>query len=66
MRKADAVIPSNHVRRPSPLNCFCPFPDAKELRHGRADGGSLRWIRRRGILGKGGWFTTKEMSGGDR
>ena len=26
--------------------------------------GRCGWIRRRGIPGKGGWFTTKEMSGG--
>ncbi len=26
--------------------------------------GRCGWVRRRGIPGKGGWFTTKEMSGG--
>ena len=26
--------------------------------------GRVGWIRRRGIPGKGGWFTTKELSGG--
>ncbi|CAN7627237.1 Gfo/Idh/MocA family protein [Paenibacillus sp. LjRoot56] len=26
--------------------------------------GRCGWIRRRGIPGKGGWFTTKELSGG--
>ncbi len=31
---------------------------------GKVYTGRCGWIRRRGIPGKGGWFTTKEMSGG--
>jgi predicted dehydrogenase len=44
---------------------------AKFLKRDIADGnmgdiycGRCGWIRRRGIPGKGGWFTTKEQSGG--
>lgn len=33
-------------------------------RFGEFYAGRCGWIRRRGIPGKGGWFTTKEMSGG--
>ena len=41
---------------------FCEKPDAinvEEIYCGRCG-----WIRRRGIPGKGGWFTTKAQSGG--
>jgi predicted dehydrogenase len=31
---------------------------------GEVYAGRCGWIRRRGIPGKGGWFTTKELSGG--
>lgn len=47
------------------------WPSAKELKamvengdFGEIYTGRCGWIRRRGIPGKGGWFTTKEMSGG--
>jgi len=33
-------------------------------RMGNVYAGRCGWIRRRGIPGKGGWFTTKELSGG--
>ena len=36
----------------------------EEGRMGEIYAGRCGWIRRRGIPGKGGWFTTKEMSGG--
>ena len=46
-------------------------PTSKYLKQYIADGkmgdiycGRCGWIRRRGIPGKGGWFTTKELSGG--
>jgi len=46
-------------------------PDARFLKQYIADGnmgeiyaGRCGWQRRRGIPGKGGWFTTKEKSGG--
>jgi len=35
-----------------------------EGRMGEVYSGRCGWIRRRGIPGKGGWFTTKEQSGG--
>lgn len=37
---------------------------ADEGRFGEFYSGRCGWIRRRGIPGKGGWFTTKELSGG--
>ncbi|OCT15032.1 oxidoreductase [Paenibacillus pectinilyticus] len=46
-------------------------PEAKWLKQvsqsgyfGELYAGRCGWIRRRGIPGKGGWFTTKELSGG--
>ncbi|HAI10380.1 MAG TPA: gfo/Idh/MocA family oxidoreductase [Phycisphaerales bacterium] len=46
-------------------------PDSQFLKNYIAAGnmgdiyaGRVGWIRRRGIPGKGGWFTTKELSGG--
>ncbi|MEI8196068.1 MAG: Gfo/Idh/MocA family oxidoreductase [Phycisphaerae bacterium] len=46
-------------------------PEAQFLKRFIAEGqagdlytGRCGWIRRRGIPGKGGWFTTKELSGG--
>lgn len=36
----------------------------KEGKAGEIYAGRCGWIRRRGIPGKGGWFTTKEQSGG--
>lgn len=46
-------------------------PEAQFLKRLIAEGqagdlytGRCGWIRRRGIPGKGGWFTTKELSGG--
>lgn len=38
------------------------FSDAGHM--GEIYAGRCGWIRRRGIPGKGGWFTTKELSGG--
>lgn len=47
------------------------WPSSKELKRMINDGefgeiytGRCGWIRRRGIPGKGGWFTTKALSGG--
>ncbi len=47
------------------------WPSSKELKamvdsgeFGDIYTGRCGWIRRRGIPGKGGWFTTKELSGG--
>jgi len=37
---------------------------AEEGRLGELYAGRCGWIRRRGIPGKGGWFTTKALSGG--
>ncbi|MEK3883680.1 Gfo/Idh/MocA family oxidoreductase [Paenibacillus sp. PL2-23] len=36
----------------------------EEGRMGEIYTGRCGWVRRRGIPGKGGWFTTKELSGG--
>lgn len=36
----------------------------EEGRMGEIYAGRCGWVRRRGIPGKGGWFTTKELSGG--
>ena len=50
-------------------NRFCPssmvlkqYIDAGNM--GEVYAGRCGWVRRRGIPGKGGWFTTKEKSGG--
>ncbi len=39
-------------------------PFIEEGKMGEIYTGRCGWIRRRGIPGKGGWFTTKELSGG--
>jgi predicted dehydrogenase len=48
-----------YIQTASYLKKFINDGEAGEIYAGRCG-----WIRRRGIPGKGGWFTTKELSGG--
>jgi predicted dehydrogenase len=68
-RMADAAQASGKLLMTMRNNRFLP---AMQFLKKYADGGNFGeiytgrcgWIRRRGIPGKGGWFTTKELSGG--
>ncbi|MEF2247046.1 Gfo/Idh/MocA family protein [Paenibacillus sp. IITD108] len=68
-KMADAAKESGKVLMTMRNNRFTP--NSQYLKALIADGqmgelytGRCGWIRRRGIPGKGGWFTTKELSGG--
>ncbi|MCU6709924.1 Gfo/Idh/MocA family oxidoreductase [Paenibacillus sp. J5C_2022] len=68
-KMANAAEESGKVMMTMRNNRFTPA--AKYLRRFIEEGhmgeiytGRCGWIRRRGIPGKGGWFTTKELSGG--
>lgn len=68
-RMADAAKASGKTLMAMRNNRF--RPDAKYIKSMIAAGrmgdvytGRCGWIRRRGIPGKGGWFTTKSLSGG--
>ncbi|NOU88314.1 gfo/Idh/MocA family oxidoreductase [Paenibacillus sp. LMG 31460] len=68
-KMADAAKASGKILMTMRNNRFTPA--AQFLKRHIRDGGMgeiytgrCGWIRRRGIPGKGGWFTTKELSGG--
>ncbi|MFD0959042.1 Gfo/Idh/MocA family protein [Paenibacillus chungangensis] len=68
-KMADAAKASGKVMMTMRNNRFTPA--AKFLKRFIEEGhmgeiytGRCGWVRRRGIPGKGGWFTTKELSGG--
>ncbi len=68
-KMADAAKASGKVMMTMRNNRFTPA--SQYLKAIIADGqmgelytGRCGWVRRRGIPGKGGWFTTKELSGG--
>ncbi|MDF2923043.1 MAG: oxidoreductase [Paenibacillaceae bacterium] len=68
-KMADAAAESGKLLMVMRNNRFSPA--AQYLKHYIDEGhtgeiytGRCGWIRRRGIPGKGGWFTTKELSGG--
>lgn len=68
-RMADAARQSGKLLMAMRNNRFSP--QAQYLKRYIAEGhagemytGRCGWLRRRGIPGKGGWFTTKELSGG--
>jgi predicted dehydrogenase len=68
-KMADAAAQSGNVLMVMRNNRFHPasqfmkkYADAGHM--GDIYTGRCGWIRRRGIPGRGGWFTTKELSGG--
>ncbi|MDQ1913910.1 Gfo/Idh/MocA family oxidoreductase [Paenibacillus sp. GD4] len=68
-KMADAAAVSGKLLMTMRNNRFTP--GAQFLKRYIAEGnageiytGRCGWVRRRGIPGKGGWFTTKELSGG--
>ncbi len=68
-KMADAAAASGKTLMVMRNNRFRPdtqwlkrFIDAGDM--GEIYTGRCGWVRRRGIPGKGGWFTTKELSGG--
>ncbi|KRE64663.1 Gfo/Idh/MocA family protein [Paenibacillus sp. Soil750] len=68
-KMADAAAQSGKLLMTIRNNRFHPNAQflqqyAKEGGLGEIYTGRCGWIRRRGIPGKGGWFTTKELSGG--
>ncbi|MGO4495075.1 Gfo/Idh/MocA family protein [Paenibacillus sp. 2RAB27] len=68
-KMADAAAQSGKLLMAIRNNRFHPNAQflqqfAKEGGLGEIYTGRCGWIRRRGIPGKGGWFTTKELSGG--
>ncbi|UHA75845.1 Gfo/Idh/MocA family oxidoreductase [Paenibacillus sp. 481] len=69
LRMREAAERSGKVLMVMRNNRFRPRPQfikqfIDEGRMGELYTGRCGWIRRRGIPGKGGWFTTKELSGG--
>lgn len=68
-RMADAAAASGKLLMVMRNNRFNPYSQflkryVDEGLMGEVYTGRCGWIRRRGIPGKGGWFTTKELSGG--
>jgi predicted dehydrogenase len=68
-KMADAARESGKTLMVMRNNRFRPASQflKKYIEHGQMGEvytGRCGWIRRRGIPGKGGWFTTKELSGG--
>jgi predicted dehydrogenase len=68
-KMADAAKASGKVLMTMRNNRFTPASSylkryIEEGHMGEIYTGRCGWIRRRGIPGKGGWFTTKELSGG--
>ncbi|MBD2845613.1 Gfo/Idh/MocA family oxidoreductase [Paenibacillus sp. IB182496] len=68
-RMADAAAESGKLLMVMRNNRFTPASRflkryIEEGRMGDIYTGRCGWLRRRGIPGKGGWFTTKELSGG--
>ncbi|NHN31419.1 Gfo/Idh/MocA family protein [Paenibacillus agricola] len=68
-KMADAAQASGKVLMTMRNNRFTPASSylkryIDEGHMGEVYTGRCGWVRRRGIPGKGGWFTTKELSGG--
>jgi len=68
-KMADAAAASGKLLMVMRNNRFNPSSQflkrfIEEGRMGEIYTGRCGWVRRRGIPGKGGWFTTKELSGG--
>ncbi|MFC5404903.1 Gfo/Idh/MocA family protein [Cohnella soli] len=68
-KMADAAAESGKLLMTMRNNRFTP--EAQYIKRAIGEGrmgdlymGRCGWIRRRGIPGRGGWFTTKELSGG--
>ncbi|MDF2924198.1 MAG: oxidoreductase [Paenibacillaceae bacterium] len=68
-KMADAAAGSGKILMTMRNNRFTPASQflklfVEEGNMGDVYSGRCGWLRRRGIPGKGGWFTTKEISGG--
>ena len=61
--KAGKVLMFNFNNRARP-DCAAVMEYIKEGSVGRINAAQAKWIRRTGIPGFGGWFTTRELSGG--